>query len=296
MHTAASAVPDHHVYHNVFDPHTASYLTLSPCPTTTRRPPLSQAITRIIRLPQYVVLGPVQGMEARMRPALADPSVLDYLPDLTPQEHRPHRHPTDISMAARIQNSIKCGSIERAASALELQSMAQASPDTTTILQTIHPQAEPPMLPEKDTPPLSCDAQTQAEVRRNLNSGKAANRHPATCEMPEVAAFNSPPAQDNFDTFVNAMIAFDMPRVIFRMDSKGLAFTKRNSTGLRRIAITEAWLRLAGAVALKLLGDAGAAIAPEQLRVGIKGGPATSVMHLKPPQADTNDTTVLCHD
>jgi hypothetical protein len=115
--------------------------------------------------------------------------------------------------------------------------------------------------------------------------------------MLQAAAFGSPQALDKFAAFINAMLAFEMPRAPSLLDSKGVAFLKPGSANVRPIAISEAWLRLAGAVALALLGDAGAALAPEQQGVGISGG-AVNVGHaLKSAiAADPEHTIIYSHD
>jgi hypothetical protein len=66
-----------------------------------------------------------------------------------------------------------------------------------------------------------------------------------TYEMLQAAAFGSPQALDKFAAFINAMLAFEMPRAPSLLDSKGVAFLKPGPANVRPIAISEAWLRQA---------------------------------------------------
>jgi hypothetical protein len=97
--------------------------------------------------------------------------------------------------------------------------------------------------------------------------------------------------------FVNAMLAFTIPRVDALLNSTGVAFEKSNRRGIRPIAICEAWLRLAAIVCIKLLPEAGPSLAPLQLRVSIRVK-AKNIRHVTNAVllSEPADTVVVSHD
>ena len=90
-----------------------------------------------------------------------------------------------------------------------------------------------------------------AEVVRNLKKGKAPGELSGTYEMLQAAAFGTTAGLQKCCAFVNAMLAFDMPRVPALVNCKGVAFDKNGPSAVRPIAIAEAWLRLAAIVCLR---------------------------------------------
>jgi hypothetical protein len=72
--------------------------------------------------------------------------------------------------------------------------------------------------------------------------------------------------------FVNAMLAFSIPRVDTCLNSREGASETLHRRGIRPIAIREARLRLAAIVCITLLPDAGPSRSPLQLGVGTQGG------------------------
>ena len=89
-----------------------------------------------------------------------NPAVLDAPPEGSEDLQRPPpctKQHTPVSIAARVQTLTNAGSIERAAAALEPQTMAEPSEAIKARLETLHPHETPPHVPQVDTPPAQCD-------------------------------------------------------------------------------------------------------------------------------------------
>ena len=227
-------------------------------------------------MPQFALSGPHTGVEARLQAIAADTSVLDAPPEdaeeFPPPSPLAQQH-TDVKLAARVQTLANAGSIERAAAALDPQTIAEPTSATKARLEALHPHEPPPHVPLVDTAPAQCDEQMFAEVVRNLKKGKAPGELSGTYEMLQAAAFGSAAGLQKCCAFVNAMLAFDMPRVPALVNCKGVAFDKNGPSAVRPIAIAEAWLRLAAIVCLRKEPDIGTDLAEAgQLGVGIPGG------------------------
>ena len=122
-------------------------------------------------MPQFALSGPPTGVEARLRAIAEYTSVLDALPEDT--EESPHPPPqaqqhTDVKIAARVQTQVTAGSVERAAAALEPQTVAEPTSTTKAPLEALHPHETPPHVPQVDTPPAQFDEYIFAVVVRNL--------------------------------------------------------------------------------------------------------------------------------
>ena len=88
--------------------------------------------------------------------------------------------------------------------------------------------------------------------------------------MLQAAIFGSTAGLQKYSAFLNAMLAFEMPRVPELANSKGVAFDKNRPNAVRPIAIAEAWLRLDKIICLHQKPDSGTDLADAgQLEVGI---------------------------
>ena len=79
-------------------------------------------------------------------------------------------------------------------------------------------------------PPIQFDEEELVEVLRDLKPGKAPGEFTGTYEMIQAAAFGSPAGLHKCCTFINAMLKFDMPRVLSLVNSKRIPFEKTSQT------------------------------------------------------------------
>ena len=196
--------------------------------------------------------GPHTRVEARLQAIAADTSVLDAPPEdaeeFPPPSPLAQQH-TEVKLAARVQTLANAGSIERAAAALDPQTVAEPTSATKARFEALHPHEPPPNATKK-----------------------CSRRWLGTYEMLQAAAFGSTAGLQKCCAFLNAMLAFDMPRVPALVICKGDAFDKNGPSAVRPIAITEARLRLGAIVCLRKEPDMGTDLAEEgQLGAGIPG-------------------------
>ena len=165
-------------------------------------------------MPQFALSGPHTGVEARLQAIAADTSVLDSpSEDAEESQHPPPRfkHHTDLKIVTRVQTLANAGRVERTA-ALEPQTVAEPTSATKACLEALHPQEPPPRVPQVDTPPTQCDEEMLAEAVRNLKKRKAPGEVSGTYEMLQAAVFGSTAGLQGCCAFLNAMLAFKMPR------------------------------------------------------------------------------------
>ena len=77
----------------------------------------------------------------------------------------------------------------------------------------MHPHEPPPHIPQVDTHCAQGDEELFAEAVRTLQKGKAQGELSSTYEMLQVAIFGSATGLQKFFAFLNAMLAFERPRV-----------------------------------------------------------------------------------
>ena len=105
----------------------------------------TRAVTRLLRMPQFALSGPPTGIEARLRAIAADTSVREPPEDTEESPHPPsqaQKH-TDVKIVARVQTLAKAGSVERAAAALEPQTVNMTGAFHTLILAGAHIRLQP---------------------------------------------------------------------------------------------------------------------------------------------------------
>ena len=78
------------------------------------------------------------------------------------------------------------------------------------------------------------------EAVRNLKRGKALDELSGTYEMLQAAVFGSATGLHKCCAFLNAMLAFVIPRVPELVNCKGVAFDKNGPNAISPIAIAEA--------------------------------------------------------
>ena len=181
------------------------------------------------------------------------------------------RQHTNVKITARVQTLANAGSVERAAAALEPQTVAEPTSATRAHLEALHPHTPPPHIPQGDTPPDQCDEEMFAEVVRNLKKGKSPGKLSSTHAMLQATVLGSTAGLQRCCAFLNAMLAFEIPRVPALDNCKGV--DKNGPNAVRPIAITEAWLRPGAIACLRKDPDIDTALADAgQLGVGIPGG------------------------
>ena len=180
----------------------------------------------------------------------------------------------DQRLAARIQRHLNDYSISRGARALASAPLADArSPAVIAALRAKHPAAEPPPPLRVDTPALQVDAETFDRALERLKSKRGAAGGPTEWRYEHILAATqtSEAARVAALGFVNLILSGELPRHSSLLDSSLIGLQKPDG-GVRPIAVGEVWYRLAGLCALTACSDAGKALAPLQLGVGVSGG------------------------
>jgi hypothetical protein len=177
-----------------------------------------------MHLPKDALSGFASGIEARLQAALVDPTLFDQNGKVQAVTLvRSRQRSTDVALAARIQHLTNAGSIERAAAALHCQPLASNTPAVIRPLLTLHPLEPSPTIPAVDVPPITCDEETLAQVARDLKRERAPGGCDGTFEMLQAAIIGCPAGLRTCLAFVNAMLAFAIPRVDALLNSRGVA-------------------------------------------------------------------------
>jgi hypothetical protein len=202
------------------------------------------------------------------------------------------------TLARRIHKHLGNGSITRAARALASEPLADpTSPATIAALQAKHPTSADPALLEDDTPALHIDEDTLQKTLQRLEAkrGTAAGPTQWTYEHILAATKASSEAFSATLAFINLILSGKLPRHASLLDSSLIGLQKPDN-GVRPIAVGEVWCRLAGLCALTACVDAGAALAPLQLAVGISGGVEAAIHAVKAALAEDPQAALLTID
>ena len=106
---------------------------------------------------------------------------------------------------------------------------------------------------------------------QRVPKGSAPGESGWTYEHVKAVVLTDPSALSSACRLINAILSGSLPRMARLLDSTLIALQKPCG-GIRPVAIGEVWLRLAGLCALAACPQAGPALAPLQLGVGVAGG------------------------
>ena len=231
---------------------------------------------------------------------LADEADDDVERAATGAPARAERRPLsdDQRCAARIQRHLQAYSVTRAARALNSEPLADArSPVVIAALREKHPRAEPPPELESDVPALQIDTETLKRALERLSAKRGAAGGPSAWTYEHVLSVTKT-ASDAFAAvlaFVNLILSGKLPRHASLLDSSLIGLQKPDN-GVRPIAVGEVWYRLAGLCALTACEDAGKALAPLQMAVGVSGGVDAVVHAIRAALAEDPDAALLTVD
>lgn len=185
---------------------------------------------------------------------------------------RPRRPaPAKHKLAARVHRNLQLGSISRAAKCLEALPLQDPTDEAIEVLRALHPSAPPPPALEPTAAPVGVVDDVLLKVLKALPKGSAPGRSGWTYEHIRAAAEHDVSARAVTLQLINALVSGRLPHLPVLLDGRLIGLEKPNG-GTRPIAIGEVWLRLASLCAMASIPGVGAALAPLQLGVGVRGG------------------------
>ena len=173
--------------------------------------------------------------------------------------------------AARAHRQLTLGSVTRAAKCVEALPIAEPTAATVELLRALHPAAPPPQVPAPTAAAVVITDEIFSDVLHALPKGSAPGPSGWTYEHIKAATQSRGPAFQAILRVINAIVSGALPHLPELLDSTLIALVKPGG-GLRPIAIGEVWYRLAGLCAMAACPNAGPALAPLQLGIGVKGG------------------------
>ena len=179
----------------------------------------------------------------------------------------------DHKTAKQLHRHLANGNVSRAAKTLTSSVFAEPTDETLAMLRDLHPTSAPPQIPPPaaDTECAQVSEELMERVLARLPKGRAAGPSGWTYEHIQAATNASPRAREAARTFVNTMLAGDVPHLPDLLDSRLVAFAKP-AGGVRPIAIGETWLRLGCLCGIAATPDIGPTLAPLQFCSGVPGG------------------------
>jgi hypothetical protein len=159
-----------------------------------------------------------------------------------------------------------------------LEALPLAPPTSATLasLVALHPREAPPHVPPASAPAPVVTEEAFQRVLERLLRGSAPGLSGWTYDHHLAATGTSPTAT----TAILALMNLIIPDIPSLHASALIALAKPGGRGVRPIAIGEVWVRLASLCAMAACQDAGPALAPLQLGLGVPGG-SQSVGHAR---------------
>lgn len=234
------------------------------------------AVTALLDLPERALVDnrASRGFGRRLRGRLRRIDAgeeLDEPSSAAPQ--RLFRRPTHpkAKMAAQVHKMLALGSVSKAAKCVDALPMAEPTEEVLAKLRTLHPHEGEPAIPAPTSAPVRITAELLSDVMQRVPKGSAPGESGWTYEHVKAAVLTDPSALSSACRLINAILSGSLPRMARLLDSALIALQKPQG-GIRPVAIGEVWLRLAGLCAMAASPDAGRALAPLQLGVGVAGG------------------------
>ena len=158
----------------------------------------------------------------------------DQPPDPAPPAPGPEAH----ARAARMHAHLSMGNVSRAAKCLDALPIAEPTADVVEALRALHPQADPPHIPDVQAQPLDLDDDTFEKLLKRLPRSSAPGLSGWTYEHIKAAAFDGE-ARDALRRLFSAIITGRLPQLPDLLDGYLLGLTKPGGRGIRPIAVTE---------------------------------------------------------
>ena len=238
----------------------------------------AEAFHDVFALPSRVLanVGGSRRRDQRVRKCLAKLQVGELTAHKRKQEEdrrRRRQHDERKALAKAIHHEMCAGNLGKAARRIDAEPLAQVTPAVLAELHALHPQALPPTAPAHTSPenPLLISADTLRAVLRRLPRNSAAGPSGWTYEHLKAAVNGSVSAFDALLRFVQYAVEGRLPHIPRLMASRLVPLRKPNG-GIRPIAVGEVLLRLASLCASTAAAEAGPALRPLQLGVGVPGG------------------------
>ena len=149
--------------------------------------------------------------------------------------------------------------------------LAAINPETVQKLSDLHPHSDPPRFaPPTDLTPLLLTHRVLKKVLKRFPRGSAAGPSGFTFERLRAAIRGNRSCCDRTINFVNKVIGGEMLPMPEMLASLLVALQKSKG-GIRPIAVCEVCLPFCSLCAIVLNDNAGCALAPKQLGVGVAG-------------------------